>query len=308
MLCSAKTSTVSAGKSDDLKGRCLAGRYLLHERIGEGAHGRVYRGEKLGSRREMAIKVIGPLAENDIAQSEQCYAEAIATCRIIHPGVVRTFDYGRTDDGYFFLVMEHLAGATLTRILADRGALGLGRALGLFLELLDALEAVHAAGVIHGDLKADNLIIDQHAAGDTLTLIDFSIARLVHGASGSGLWPDDGRVAGTPETMAPEVISGRMPTTRSDIYAAGVVLHQLMTGVLPFAGANRVETMMRHLEDEVVPPSARFPELSLPVELDRVILRALAKRPADRYVDVSDFRSAVTALLEAVECDQRRAA
>lgn len=284
-----------------LEGRCLDGRYVVRELIGEGACGRVYRAEQVALNRNVAIKVMGPVSGRDADLVRQFHDEAFAASRLLHPNIVSTFDHGHTPDGLLYIVMEHVRGRTLAEVSAKEGPLSAGRAMDLAVQILGGLEAAHAAGVVHADLKSENIMVeDLCGAGELVKVIDFSIARFLRGARNSRLWQrSEGRglrVAGTPQYMAPEVISGIPPTEQADIYAVGVLLYQLVTGELPFSGESSLDIMMQHLEEPVARPRERFAGLAIPVELERIILRALAKEPEHRFASAASFRKALLAL------------
>ncbi len=282
-----------------LQGRSLDRRYRLLERIGGGGFGHVYQAEQVALSRTVAVKVFGPLVDANNALARQFHDEAFASSRLLHPNVVTTFDYGQTEDGFLFIVMEHVPGRTLAELIQQEGRLTVERATHLVLQILNALQEVHAAGVIHADLKSDNVMVKAlHSAGEWVKVIDFSIARLLRGASPQGpLWTEDceGCIAGTPEYMAPEVITGEAPTEKADIYALGVVLYEMITGTVPFTGATGLEIMMQHLQTPVPRPTEAFSDLELSVPLEDVILRALDKDPDRRFADMSEFRSALRA-------------
>src|SRR5262249_7262618 len=146
------------------------------------------------------------------------------------------------------------------------------------LQIVRALDAVHAAGVVHGDIKSDNFLVEQTATGDHVTLIDFGLARIGADAPAGENDADDRLISGTPEYMAPEVIRGEGCLPSSDLYGAGVILYELLTGATPFAGGKATEVMQRHLDDVVIPPSLRRPERPIPPALDDIVLHALAKQ------------------------------
>jgi serine/threonine-protein kinase len=173
------------------------------------------------------------------------------------------------------------------------------RAVDMMEQILRALGAVHAAGVVHGDVKSDNFLVETAAGRDRVTLIDFGLARLAGAPHGIDTEDGEVMVSGTPEYMAPEIVGGDPPTCASDLYAAGVILYELLTGTTPFGGGTPVEIMMRHARAAVIPPSLRSPERDLPPALDRVVLRALCKTPEARFPDAATFvrelRAAVAA-------------
>lgn len=290
------TSSSIECHGDALLGRCLAGRFQLRQLIGAGACGCVYRAEQVALRRDVAVKVLNPRLASDPEFVERLHHEALAASRLNHPNVVSIIDFGQSEDGLFFIVMEYLRGRTLTEMKRRIPALPLARVIAIVDQLLRGLHAAHTAGVIHADLKSDNIMVEELDSGDLVKVVDFGIARLL-----DPLLPIRGRrmhnaqpkICGTPEYMAPEVIRGGKPEQASDIYAAGVILHELLTGRPPFTGASMLDTLRRHIEEPAPRLSRVRPELGLPEALEDAVLCALAKEPAERHESAAAFRLAI---------------
>jgi serine/threonine-protein kinase len=292
---------------DPLIGRFLDRKFRLVQRIGHGAYGAVYRAEQLALHRDVAIKVLDAAATADPDLAERFNREACAVSRVHHPNIVSIFDFGRTDDGLLFLAMEYIHGVTLTELVACAAPLPLAQVLDLIAQVAMALEAIHAAGLVHADLKSDNLLVQPLPRGQLVKVVDFGIARWLEAAGDddaigatpqAAALPDDEaaistHVRGTPGYIAPEVIRGAAPTPTADVYAAGVVLHLLLTGALPFVGRHPGETLRRQLVAPVLPPSLLRPEV--PELLDDLVLRATARDPGARYADATELRGAVEA-------------
>jgi serine/threonine-protein kinase len=227
--------------------------------------------------------------------------EAIAGGIVKHENLATTLDHGETPAGVPYLVMERLCGEPLgTRIHRD-GTLSMRRAVAIARQILVGLEALHSAGVVHGDMKSDNVLVERMPDGeDRAHVIDFGLAH-VKLLPGDVRRPDpeDELVSGTPEYMAPEVVRGRGSSTASDLYAVGVILYEMLTGGTPFAGGGPGEIVRRHLYDQVVPPSLRRPEV--PEILERIILRALEKNPSRRFRSAKAFRAALAAVQPLVD-------
>jgi serine/threonine-protein kinase len=287
-------------------GDAIAGRYVLHERLGSGGMGIVYRAAQPSLARTVAIKVLRPELARDPMFVTRFQLEAIAASRVTHPGSVAVIEWGRTEDGTPFIVMEDVHGVPLGRVLHHGGPMPVPRVIEILRQLLAALVEVHASAVVHGDVKTDNLLVETTRDGERVRLIDFGLARLCDASRHADhARPRGPEVSGTPEYMAPEVVSGESPTPAADIYGAGIVLYELLTGATPFAGGTPSEVMHRHLTDAVVPPSLRRPERGIPRALEQVVLRALAKRPGDRFADAAAF---ATALADAAVAADRYAA
>ncbi|HWO23611.1 MAG TPA: serine/threonine-protein kinase [Kofleriaceae bacterium] len=277
-------------------GDVLVGRYVLQERIGEGGMGIVYRAEQPALARTVAIKLLHPELVSDAVLTRRFKDEARAAGRIRHSGTVAILDCDVTADGAPFIVMQHVPGRPLGRIIAEQEQpLPLPRVLAIAEQILRSLEATHACGVIHADIKSDNFLVDAKPEGDKVTMIDFGLAMI------DGAWINSGFVSGTPEYMAPEVIQGGPPTIASDLYGVGVILYEMLTGAAPFTGASSQEILASQLDDEVIPPSLRQPDREIPSVLDGIVLRALHKDPRERFASAAELAAALRGAVKA--CD-----
>jgi eukaryotic-like serine/threonine-protein kinase len=211
--------------------------------------------------------------------------------RVSHPNVVRVVDHGVSADGTPFIVMEHARGTTLRKLIHEQSPLSLGRIRGLVAQLLAGLAAIHEAGIVHADIKSNNLIVDTTGGTDHLTIIDFGLAR----TQTARLPSDEGVAVGTPEYMAPEVFRGEPPTVRADVYSAAIVAYELIVGVTPFAGEAPLDVLHRQLAEDVqLPADARA---LISPELEGVLRRALERDPARRYPDAQSFAAAFDAAI-----------
>jgi serine/threonine protein kinase len=273
----------------------LRGKYVLGDCIGEGGMGRVYRAEQPALARVVAIKVMhAALAENPHVAAH-FRTEAVAAAGIAHPNSVAVLDYGETDEGVPFLVMEMVEGCTLSQLVRSEAPLDAHRAVTIIVQVLSALEEAHRAGIVHADVKSDNVLVGSSRNGrDQVKLVDFGLARIAREPS----FADDlGFISGTPEYMAPEIIDGEPPSPASDIYAAGAMLYELLTGSTPFAGGSSTDILQCHRHDIVVPPSLRVPHLVVPPHVEQAILTALIKEPSRRFTSAAAFASALTAIV-----------
>jgi len=280
-------------------GDVIADKYVLHERLGAGGMGVVYRASQPVLARTVAIKLLYRELAEDPQFVRRFQDEAIAASRISHPNSVAVIEWGHTTDGTPFIVMEDVHGVTITHLVQRSGSMPIGRALELIHQLLEALVEAHAADVIHGDVKSDNVLVEATRTGDRVRVIDFGLARLRDRPGLEDIRVDaagDRLISGTPEYMAPEVIRGEPPTPATDLYGAGIILYELLTGTTPFAGGTTTAIMERHLHDPVVPPSVRRPDRGISLALDRAVVVALAKDPASRFPDVATFAATLAAI------------
>ncbi|HSK03417.1 MAG TPA: serine/threonine-protein kinase [Kofleriaceae bacterium] len=277
---------MTATKAQARSGDTLAGKYVLQECIGAGGMGAVFLAEDRARTRRIAIKVLHPHLAGDELFARRFRAEATAATRMQHRGSAEVIDFDVAGDGPWFIAMALVPGQSLGQLL-EEAALSLPRALGIFAGILDALDAAHACAVIHADIKSDNFMVEETAAGDVVTMIDFGLAQL------DGVVAEPGVLAGTPEYIAPEIIRGGVPTIASDLYGAGVVLYELLTGTTPFAGGTPGQVLRRQLEAPVVPPSQHRPGGGIPAALDRIVLRVLAKDPDARFASTQALRDAL---------------
>ena len=267
----------------------------LHQQLGAGGMGTVFAADH-PSAGPLAVKLLQDVFRNDRALHDQLRNEGRIAGLVDHPNVVRVVDHGETSDGTPFVAMKRLVGEPLGGLIQCDGPLSLARIRTIAAQLCDGLEAIHGQGYVHGDLKSDNLLLDV-AGGDRLSIIDFGLAR----APRTRLREDERMISGTPEYMAPEIIRGDAITTAADIYAVGIILYELVTGSTPFGGGSTAEVFTRHLEDDVVPPSMRYPDRTIPPALDAVIVHALAKDPRVRPYTIRELRDAVLAAIPVTE-------
>jgi serine/threonine protein kinase len=276
---------------DPLIGHTLDDKYRLEERLGAGGMGTVYRARHLLIDREVAVKVLNQRFVEDDAARTRFRREAKAAGRLQHSNAVTVTDFGQTNDGYVYLVMELLVGRTLRDMLAKEAPLDSARAVSLMLQVADAVGAAHEAGIIHRDLKPANIFIVQRAEVPAVVkVLDFGIAKL----AAESLDEDDptitmlGAMIGTPRYMSPEQCDGIELTPAADVYSLGVILYEMLTGTVPFNGSTPLAIALRHTAELPRPP--REFVSAIPEDLERVNLHALEKRPEDRPRDASEFR------------------
>jgi len=265
------------------------GNYVLGDIVGSGGMGIVYSAVQVSLRRRVAIKIPRAELATDPFVIRRFKTEALAGGRLDHRNIARVIDFGDRDGG-LFLVMEYVGGAGLDKLVGEQGPMGTTLAANLTGQILAALDEAHTSGIIHADIKSANVLVEPQCDGALLArVIDFGLARFRDEPSTH----DNRLLSGTPEYLAPELIAGGPPTVASDIYAAGVVLYELLTGATPFGGGSCVEILARQLDDVVVPPSLRCPDHDLPPALEAVVMCALEKDPSDRYATAALFAAAL---------------
>ncbi|MGO9469270.1 MAG: serine/threonine-protein kinase [Isosphaeraceae bacterium] len=282
------------------------GQYRLIKTIGAGGMGEVYLAEHRMLKRPCAIKLIRPEHAGDPRVLARFEREVQLTAQLSHWNTVEIFDYGRTDDGTFFYVMEYLPGLSLEDVLKRRGPLPAERVIHLLRQACRGLREAHGVGLIHRDIKPAN-VFAAHRGGlyDVVKLLDFGLVKLVNENPSTRL-SQEGGISGTPLFMSPEQARGQSDLdARSDIYSLGAVAYALLTGRPPFDGANAMDVMIAHVRDEVAWPSKYA---DVPADLEAVVLRCLAKSPADRFQDVDSLEQALAGCAAADQWTQWHAA
>ena len=271
----------------DLSGQTL-GKYQLIERLGRGGMADVYKGYQPGLDRYVAVKVLHPHLSEDPGFITRFKREARSVAELRHPHIVQVFDFDVQGESYY-MVMEHVEGGqTLKQLLQELSARGerlpLDTTLGILHKMADALAYAHGLGMIHRDIKPANILIPNI---DRPVLSDFGIARLL---GETGL-TSSGQMVGTPAYMSPEQGKGERGDVRSDIYALGIVLYEMLTGRPPYDADTPYAVILKHINDPLVPPHALIGPL--PDAIERIVLKCLAKNPEDRFASMAELREAL---------------
>ena len=297
---------------DPLVGRVIASKYRLDERVGSGAMGMVFRATQILLDRTVAIKVLHPALTIDPSIQQRFQQEARAASRLNHPNSVQVLDFGVEPDGLSYIVMEFLSGRTLSSVIETESPMTVARMVDVISQTLSALATAHDAGVVHRDLKPDNIMLVARIGEDgesveTVKVADFGIARIVENRTG-GLAPSTtrltahGLVAGTPEYMSPEQAQASDVDRRSDLYSCGVVLYEMATGTVPFEGISAISIALQHVTTPPPLPSTRYSGLDPRVEA--IIMTALEKDRERRFPDARAMRTAVRALRHAANDEE----
>ncbi|MGE0872189.1 MAG: serine/threonine-protein kinase [Kofleriaceae bacterium] len=281
-------------QADHLIGQTI-GNYLVTQKLGEGGMGAVYLAEHPSIGKKVALKVLHSEFTTNKDVTERFFNEAKAVNNIGHPNIVDIVDYGvlqsGTRDQLVYFIMEYLHGVTLSQLIRGEAPLPPERSLSICLQIADALSASHKCNIVHRDLKPDNIIlVTRSREKDFVKLLDFGIAKLT-GAAGGSSRTRTGIVMGTPAYMSPEQCEGRgLVDLRTDIYALGIVLYEMLTGRVPFIGEGYGEILVQHLTQAPVPPSQLR---MMPPHVEAVVLKALEKRPDLRYPSMDDMMRAM---------------
>jgi serine/threonine protein kinase len=292
---------------EELIGRNIAGKFLIEKFIGGGAMGAVYKAYQKSIEKHVAIKVLHKEFGAEPSFVSRFEREAKAASLLDHGNLMRVIDYGREADGVCYIAMELLEGRSLYQVIKDDGRLSDERVAGLVRQTLAGLAVAHEQGIIHRDLKPENIIVlekfdDDGKRAELVKVCDFGMAKLItpeseaQGPLSSEKLTSHGVVVGTPDYMSPEQGKGERLDARSDLYAVGVILYQMLTQRLPFSAETPIATLLRHVIDEPQPPS----EIADNVHpgLESICLRALAKRRDDRFQTAREMRAEIRTVME----------
>jgi eukaryotic-like serine/threonine-protein kinase len=282
----------------------VGGRYALDGRLGEGGMGQVYRARHIQLGKAFALKIIAPAFATDNAARSRFNQEAKLASEITHPNIVSVVDFGEDPQFGAYMVMELVEGEPL--VAPGSLPMSIKRAIDVLSQVADALDHIHKRGIIHGDVKADNIMLTAEQPGPSgrrrqvVRLLDFGLARRPEHVD-----EGEGGISGSPHYIAPERAAGGPASVSSDIYALGVLAYLLLTGTLPFEGSI-VEVLMAHIHQVPESLSARRRE-ELDVALENLVRRAMAKDPAERHGSAAAFRYELNAVMDMLDMGRRRA-
>jgi len=289
------TKAVEAAESrDPLLGRILNGKYRIESQLGQGAMGTVYLGEHLGLKKKVALKLL----HADLQVSDESLArfqrEGMAAGRFNHPHAIQIFDFDKSEGRNFYLAMEYVDGMDLGLFLRQKGRLQVSQAVKLMRQIVSCLAEAHRHGIVHRDLKPDNIMVSEGSRAELrVKVLDFGLSKLVDRRMGSSLMTQPGRLLGTPLYMAPEQVVGEEADERSDIYAAGLILYEMLAGERPFKEKDSTHLFLSRPTAEAPSIRENVPELEIPDELEALMLRALQRAREDRFQTAEELLTAL---------------
>jgi serine/threonine protein kinase len=298
-------SGFGSGERDPLLDQTLAGRYRILRKIGEGGMGIVYEAIHVVIEKSVALKVLREDFSHREDVVERFRQEAKSASRIGHEHIIDISDFGVTPSGAHFFVMELLHGRDLAEELELGGPLPTRRVLGIALQCAKALEAAHAKGIVHRDMKPENVFLTRRDTGeDFIKIVDFGIAKMSDMETGRALpgkkITKSGMIFGTPEYMSPEQAAGKALDHRVDVYALGIIMYELMTGRVPFMGDTFMGILTQHMFEQALPMRAAYPACTTPPEVEQMIMRSIAKNPDERPQTMGQFAAELSHLLAVV--------
>lgn len=278
----------------------IAERYKVIKVLGRGGMGNVLEVEHLDLGRRGALKILHPQLSHDKTFVERFRREARAACKIGHRNIVDVLDFGRTVDGRLFYVMELIDGGSVHDLIVKEKAVEQTMAISILLQVCDAFDAAHEVSVVHRDLKPDNLMLSKNDKGGVVVrVVDFGIAQDEN--PGAARVTKTGQIFGTPAYMSTEQVRGMATDHRTDIYSAGTILYELLTGYPVFESETVIEVMSAHLKQTPIPPSVRAPNCDIHPMLDDIVARTLEKKPEDRYQSMADLASDLWTVQEKIK-------
>ena len=289
-------------------GQTIKGTYLIQQKIGGGGMGDVYKAIHTKLDSPVALKIVKPALLGHTAMVHRFQREARAASKLHHPNVVAVTDFGQSEDGMLFMVMEYVAGKSLAQVIADDAPISERRVVHIAAQILSALAEAHANQILHRDLKPENVMIERRRdVRDSVKVLDFGIAKVLAAGAGASTLTQAGLVCGTPGYMSPEQLRGGDVDARSDLFSLGVVLYEMLTHKLPFDAQTPMEMLHKHLSEPIPPPSKRRGRPVSP-ELEGLVLQALSAardaRPASAEAMRGELLGAALSLAEDDDLEQ----
>jgi serine/threonine-protein kinase len=294
---------------DKILGRTLNNRYVIQRKIGEGGFGAVFEGRQVATGRPVALKVLHPHNVSDSTVVARFRREAEACSKLRNSHTVILYDFDETPDGILYLAMELVRGRSLQQLQRAEGPLAASRVLQILHQVAEALGEAHEQGLVHRDMKPENVMVETREGEDFAKVLDFGIAKIISGdaAKNAPALTAFGQTVGTLEFMSPEQLRGHALDGRSDIYALGMMSYEMLTGELPFADAKSPTDIIQfHLHKPSPPPSRLRPELKIPQVVDEVVVKMVAKAREDRHADAAELRKHIEETLAALDSSAAR--
>jgi tRNA A-37 threonylcarbamoyl transferase component Bud32 len=280
--------------ADPLIGLVLSERYRILRKLGEGGMGTVYQAEHALIEKRIALKVLFPELTRRTDLVARFLQEAKSASRIGHENVIDISDFGQSPEGFVYIAMEYLDGRDLSQLLKADGPQPWARARPILMQIAKALRAAHEHGIIHRDMKPENVfLIQREGRPDFVKVLDFGIAKVVNLEDGGPRLTQAGMIFGTPEYMSPEQAQGQTPDHRVDVYAVGCMMYHLLTGEVPFTADNFMGILTKHMLEPVVPLRQRRPDLAIAADVEAVCMKALEKDRENRWQDMDAFYRAL---------------
>ncbi|MEW5854251.1 MAG: protein kinase, partial [Myxococcota bacterium] len=298
--CGSTVTHTKVEDADPLIGKVIARNFRVESLLGTGGMGRVYKARQMSLDKPVVLKILHPHFNDDQQLVQRFQREARAASRLNHPNSISIIDFGQSEDGTLFMAMELLHGRDLFTVLQEDFPLPEERLGRIMVQVCSALAEAHEQNIIHRDIKPENIMVeDRRDHKDYVKVLDFGIAKIQDpsGEEGRAL-TQQGMVCGTPEYMSPEQARGESLDPRSDIYALGVLMYQLVTGDIPFKAETAVGIVTKHIMEAPVPPRQARPDLNISAEVEAIILKALHKNRDQRYQTAQELAETWKAFLE----------
>jgi Tfp pilus assembly protein PilF/predicted Ser/Thr protein kinase len=302
------TRLVRGGEQEPLIGKTLNAKYRVLSKIGRGGMGTVYLGEHIGLRKKVALKVLRPDLQVSEETLRRFQREGIAAGKFTHANAIQIFDFDRADEGVFYLAMEYVEGADLKAYLRETGRLDTETAIDITGQVLAALAEAHRHGIVHRDLKPENIMVVRSTTGSlSVKVLDFGLSKLIDvPTEGASLQTHFGQIVGTPLYMAPEQGSAENVDHRSDLYAVGLILYELLSGQSPFRGLSVPELLVKHVTAPPQPINDVHTDLQIPADLEDLLIRVLERKPEERFQSAAEMIAALEEVDPARSARRRR--
>jgi serine/threonine protein kinase len=301
------SSNVTGATQTEMIGKIIGSQFRVIRKLGAGGMGSVYLAEQVDMDRQVVVKMMHPeLTAGSSEAAERFKREARSVAKLNHPHIVQVYVFGQTDDLQLYLAMEFIDGHTLTSVIETKKGMAVPRALRILDQVCSALIEAHGTGLVHRDLKPDNIMLsNRHGNPDYVKVLDFGIAKMLGGDTGEQDLTKTGAAFGTPRYMSPEQAQGKSVDARSDLYALGVILYQMLTGEHPYQATSALAYIMKHVTEPIGAPSAKVGTDAIPPRVDAIVQQCVEKDPAKRFQSAADLQRALRTALRDFPESQR---